>query len=603
VTLGDTQYKWLQKTLETSTSKYKFVFEHHVMDTGRGGVECATQFEWGGKNKRGVDEFKQKRPNWELPIHKLFVKTGVTVFFHGHDHLFAHQTLDGVVYQEVPNPADNTYTAFNKDSYKSGDVLPNSGFLNVTVSSDNVKVDYIRSFLPKDETTQIKNGATAFSYTIGKDNTVPTPQPTPTPSTQSSDSIILGRPSADSVTLNIIPQADSQIAVLYGLTSQKLDQKSKTVTAKKGVPFELALSGLKADSRYYYRLETKAGEKTMLGNQASFQTARITGKSFVFDIQADPHLDEQSDAATYKQTLANIVSDNPDFLVDLGDFAMTDKLEKKTETGIKERYLLNRSYLNTTCMSVPLLMTLGNHDGEAGWDYKTNANLFKWSRQYRQAYFPNPYPNTFYSGNTTKENDRYQTNYYSYNWGDALFIVLDPYRFTEKKPGTNGWGWTLGKTQYDWLKGVLEKSKAKFKFVFVHQLVGGDDQGRGGVELAKLYEWGGYNADGTYGFDKYRSGWGKPLHKLFVDNKVSAIFKGHDHLYCRQELDGIVYQTLPQPSHAGDKISTDGQYGYKSGKIIGGSGHIRITVTSAKATVDFVRANSKKEVAYSYDLK
>ena len=100
------------------------------------------------------------------------VKTGVTIFFQGHDHLFAHQQKDGVTYQETPNPADDTYTAFNREAYRSGDILPNSGHLRVTVSPANVRVDYVRSFLPKDETPQQKDGEVGFSYTVSPRQTV-----------------------------------------------------------------------------------------------------------------------------------------------------------------------------------------------------------------------------------------------------------------------------------------------------------------------------------------------------------------------------------------------------------------------------------------------
>lgn len=108
------------------------------------------------------------RPGWEMPIHQLMVKTGVTVFFFCHDHLYARQELDGVVYQSVPIPADYTYTAFNSNAYKSGVILQNAGFLNVMVAPANVKVDYISSYLPKDEKADKKNGQVAHSYTIGK---------------------------------------------------------------------------------------------------------------------------------------------------------------------------------------------------------------------------------------------------------------------------------------------------------------------------------------------------------------------------------------------------------------------------------------------------
>jgi hypothetical protein len=166
VTLGDAQYQWLRKTLEGSHARYKFVFEHHILGTGRGGVEEAGSFEWGGQDRRGVDEFKQRRPGWELPVHQLFVKSNVTIYFQGHDHLFAHQQKDGVTYQETPNPADNTYTAFNSDAYRSGDILPNAGHLLVTVSPTDVRVDYIRSWLAADAGPQHKDGEHAFTYTI-----------------------------------------------------------------------------------------------------------------------------------------------------------------------------------------------------------------------------------------------------------------------------------------------------------------------------------------------------------------------------------------------------------------------------------------------------
>ena len=170
ITLGETQYQWFKKTLEGSNASYKFVFAHHVLGTGRGGIENAGLFEWGGKSQKGAWVFDTLRPGWELPVHQLMAKTGVTIFFQGHDHLFARQELDGVTYQEVPLPADPTYSMFNADAYRSGTKLPNSGYLQVTVSSRNVTVDYVKSYLPGKETASEKNGMVAYSYTLAGDN-------------------------------------------------------------------------------------------------------------------------------------------------------------------------------------------------------------------------------------------------------------------------------------------------------------------------------------------------------------------------------------------------------------------------------------------------
>jgi hypothetical protein len=166
ITLGDAQYQWFKKTLEESNAKYKFVFTHHVLGTGRGGIEIADEYEWGGKGKNGAYEFDKMRPGWELPIHQLMVKNGVSIFFQGHDHIFVRQELDGVIYQELPEPANPFYTAENDDAYKSGNKFPNSGHVRVTVSSAQVKVDYVRSYLPKDEDNGHKSGEVAYSYTV-----------------------------------------------------------------------------------------------------------------------------------------------------------------------------------------------------------------------------------------------------------------------------------------------------------------------------------------------------------------------------------------------------------------------------------------------------
>jgi hypothetical protein len=168
ITIGNEQYTWLKQALETSKAKYKFVFAHHVLGTGRGGIEQAGLYEWGGKNKRGDDEFAQKRPGWEMPIHPLMAKNGVSIFFQGHDHVFARQELDGVVYQTLPEPADPNYKLYFEDAYHSGKILPSSGRVRVSVSAEKVRVDYVRSYLPKDASTEHPDGEIAFSYDVIK---------------------------------------------------------------------------------------------------------------------------------------------------------------------------------------------------------------------------------------------------------------------------------------------------------------------------------------------------------------------------------------------------------------------------------------------------
>jgi hypothetical protein len=165
-TLGATQFNWLEQTLKTSNAKFKFVFAHHEMGTGRGGIECAKDYEWGGNDPTAGYIFAQKRPGWSMPIHQMFVTYGVTAFFSGHDHAFVRQQLDGVTYQELPYAADPNYGLYNADAYDSGVIFPAAGYARVTVNPTYVKIDYVRTYLPADEGPGRVNGATVYSYTL-----------------------------------------------------------------------------------------------------------------------------------------------------------------------------------------------------------------------------------------------------------------------------------------------------------------------------------------------------------------------------------------------------------------------------------------------------
>jgi hypothetical protein len=142
------------------------------------------------------------------------------------------------------------------------------------------------------------------------------------------------------------------------------------------------------------------------------------------------------------------------------------------------------------------------------------------------------------------------------------------------------------------LEKTLASSKAKFKFVFIHHLVGGlDSSARGGSEAASLYEWGGKGNDGKDEFRSRRPGWTAPIHQLLVKHKVSAVVHGHDHFYAKQELDNVQYVMVPQPGQAGfDRLRNVEEYGYIRGTFLPPSGHIRVTVSPEKTTVEYVRS-------------
>ena len=105
--------------------------------------------------------------------------------------------------------------------------------------------------------------------------------------------------------------------------------------------------------------------------------------------------------------------------------------------------------------------------------------------------------------------------YYSFDHGDAHFIMLnsDIVGQTDKITGD----------QLDWLKDDLRKSRAAgHRFVFMHRPL--------------------YPVDGHMGqcLDKYPKD-RDALHALFVRNRITAVFQGHEHLFNAQTKNGVRY--------------------------------------------------------------
>ena len=419
--------------------------------------------------------------------------------------------------------------------------------------------------------------------------------------------IVLGSPTASSVSANIYSATQNATVLLkYGTTAGVYDKQTAPASLTAGNPLILAMSSLNADTRYYYRLsfQPSGSSNTYMTDEYTYHTARPAGSTFTFTVQADSHLDENSDLNFYLKTLGNVSADMPDFHVDLGDTFMCEKhsapltaalLMAPDQATVDARYMYERSNFGTIATSAPLFLVNGNHEGEAGWLADGTAqNIAVWTALARKKYYVNPVPDNFYSGDSVDE--PYigkRAAWYSWHWGDALFIVLDPFWNSKTMASKDPWAMTLGTTQYAWLQKTLSTSSAKFKFIFIHNLVGGlDGQMRGGVEAAPYFEWGGNNLDNTVGFIQNRPGWSKPIHQMLVQYGVNAVFHGHDHLYAKQVLDGVVYQEVPQPSarnfSSGSSLAL--QYHYLSGTILSSSGHIRVNVTPNLMTVQYVRA-------------
>ncbi len=447
--------------------------------------------------------------------------------------------------------------------------------------------------------------------------------------------IVLARPTDRSIAVSVACYESDLHEGYVEFRRDDADLPSRTPVQPlpTGVPVLFSLDGLTPDTAYEYRVRYRRAAPAVEGRTGEFEsTERFAfhtpragidagGNSYFFTIQADSHLDQGVDPKFYEQTLANmlppIAPARPDFMVDLGDTFMTGKRGQAFKTALAQ-YDAQRYYLSRVAHSVPLFMVLGNHDGEKGTSGTGADDIGPWSYAQRTSRFPQPLiDQAMYTGATGMEGG-VGCNYYAFEWGDALFIVLDPYWSTTTrirgggggggnrgeagpggqrpndeplKPSDSSWTSTLGRPQYDWLTTTLEGTDAKYRFVFIHHLVGGmgGAESRGGVESSPYFEWGGMNADGTPGFAEHRPGWPMPIHDLLVKHHVSAVFHGHDHLYVSSQRDGMVYQCMPQPGNPRGNTRSAAQYGYSSGTIHGSPGHLRVRVEADKATVEFVR--------------
>ncbi len=101
--------------------------------------------------------------------------------------------------------------------------------------------------------------------------------------------------------------------------------------------------------------------------------------------------------------------------------------------------------------------------------------------------------------------------YYSVTDGDTLFLFLNT-----ELPGQEH---RITGEQTSWLQAELQRP-FRYKFVFLHEPL--------------------YPVIPFHGLDRYKKS-RDALHRLFVQNDVSLVVAGHDHIYKRMTRDGINY--------------------------------------------------------------
>ena len=436
---------------------------------------------------------------------------------------------------------------------------------------------------------------------------------------------LLTRPEATSISVTVVPDAVITLRYQYGTTSGGPYTTTGNTLAAANVPTTVVLNGLSANTRYYYRMQYSqdSGATWTTRDEYSFWTARAPGSPFTFTITSDSHVDiVMGQAATWTNVSNDVLNRGAaDFHLDLGDTVAIRGLNPGDVAGAEQAYENQLPYFNRFSQSRAVFLVPGNHEQREGWHLQgTLANsLPVIGVNAQKKYFPMPVPDGFYTGDSTTQTgitgDGKRENYYAWTWGDALFVVIDPFWYTTTKPyvsdlgggeddatgSGDAWDWTLGQTQFNWLKSTLQNSNAAYKFVFTHQILTDaslsqqEDYGHAGANHAHMVEWGGNNEtpnDTVWGWTTRRAAWGAdPVHQVMVEAGVSAVFHGHDHQYAYEKRDGVVYQSVPT-SGWGDGQSGFNMYTTGDGytiRALPNTGHLRVTVSPAQTTVDYYR--------------
>ena len=232
--------------------------------------------------------------------------------------------------------------------------------------------------------------------------------------------IILGRPTDTSVTASVLGEAGTDVSFEYGTASGSYTSQTPVLTTSAGGPTPIEFTNLAPNTRYYYRARYRPSSESnyRADVEHSFHTQRRPGSTFSFGVQGDSHPERAGtmfNADLYAVNMRNAAARQPDFYVALGDDFSIEKLidqNNLTQENVDQVYRYQRTSF-----------------GLLGDRYNTpyrNTPIF--AGRARVTYFPLPAPDGFYSGDTMQvPGVGLVRDYYAFEWGDALFVVIDPY--------------------------------------------------------------------------------------------------------------------------------------------------------------------------------
>ncbi len=356
------------------------------------------------------------------------------------------------------------------------------------------------------------------------------------------------------------------------------------LTAEPGEFVTWTIQGLAGGSTYEYRiLSAVPGGDPFPAGRGRFTTQRTGEVGFTAALMTDAHTGTFPDGGgpveVLDEVVRNVRREQPDFVIALGDnvaWRSSRNAPQPDDVGARRAYTMYRRHVAPLTMSCPHFGLIGNWEGESG---KLPSDSAARVSEVRRRFTPGPDDRTYPQGGSSNE------DYYAFEWGPALFVILNVQSYTEPS-GERLSGasdvtlvedWTLGNEQFAWMERTLSGSDHPYKFVCIHHAVGGN----AGDDRNTLYGRGGHRAADV--------GEQKLVHEAMRGFGVQAFFFGHDHVFVDEIVDDIHY-SMPGSCGAPWKFGTE-ITGYD--RYWEDSGHGRLDVQPDRATMTFVNQNGQ----------
>jgi hypothetical protein len=248
-------------------------------------------------------------------------------------------------------------------------------------------------------------------------------------------SLIFGRATDKSITASLVPDSAMEAFIEWGTSKNQYNHKTPIAQLSTNKATEIIIDGLSPNTEYFYRLSyRKSGSNNFTQRTESrFATQRTPGTPFVFTIQGDSHPEraQASHPDLYSRTLTTAAADKPDFHICIGDDFSVERVRTVNDTNCQIPYLLQRPFLGLVGSVGQVFLMNGNHEQGSLYNYlqkDERHDVAVGVQKARNSLYPTVGNEGIYSGQKEIFKDIGPLkSYYSWTWGDALFVVLDNY--------------------------------------------------------------------------------------------------------------------------------------------------------------------------------